>query len=208
MRMKSYSLISLLLFTAVAALLVSQFVMMRQLAEANAEIDAVRSKYGYIRVDDSSKTYVSRIADNEQDVDSYRIRVPAGSRYLLHLTDDTFEKSDYLDNPEPTKSISLNNWREGADAILSYHVYWENNAPRVVVHTETEKMFDYVPANWVAGTGSGPSSEGAHLITDTQAEFSTDDTIRFMWQRDQTTKRGLMLWLEPHEKWEAKRAAK
>ena len=83
MRMKSYSLISLLLFTAVAALLVSQFVMMRQLAEANAEIDAVRSKYGYIRVDDSSKTYVSRIADNEQDVDSYRIRVPAGSRYLL-----------------------------------------------------------------------------------------------------------------------------
>ena len=205
--MKSYSLFSLLLLVVIAAMVVSQFLMMRQLAEARAEIDSVRSKYGYIRVDDRSKTYVARIADNEEDVDSYRICVPAGSRYLLHITDTTFEDSDYPDDPIPTKSISLNHWREGADAVLSYSIYWENDALRFVVHTETEKMFDYVPADWVAGTGGGPS-EGSHLITETQAEFSTSETIRFMWHRDPTTKRGLMLWLEPYAKWEAKRAAK
>ena len=205
--MKSYSLFSLLLLIVIVALAVSQFVMMRQLREARTEIDAVRSKYGYIRVDDPSKTYVSRIADNEEDVDSYRICVPAGSRYLLHLTDTTFENSDYPNNPTPTKTISLNHWREGADAVLSYSIYWENDAPRFVVHTETEKMFDYVPTDWVAGTGGGPS-EGSHLTTESQAEFSTSDTIRFMWHRDPATKRGLMLWLEPYAKWEAKRAAK
>jgi hypothetical protein len=84
------------------------------------------------------------------------------------------------------------------------YIYWENNSPRVVVHTETEELFDYVLPDWVAGTGS---REARHLTTDPQEEFSTDDTIRFMWWRESSTKRGIMLWLEPHAKWEARRTA-
>ena len=202
--MKSFSLLTLFLLVVIAVLAVSQFVMMGQLADARAEVDSVRRKYGHIRVENESKTYVSRITDNEQDNDAYRIRVPAGSRYLLHLTDATFEKSDYPDNPIPTKTISLNGWREGADAVLSYSIYWESNAPRVVVHTETEEMFDYVPPGWV--NGAGPT-EGSHLTTEPQAEFSTDDAIQLMWWREPSTRRGIMLWLEPHTKWEARRAA-
>jgi len=124
LKMKSYSLLTLLLLIVIAALSVSQFVMMRQLADAQAEIDTVRRKYGYIRIENENSTYVSRIADNEQGENAYRIRVPSGSRYLLHLTDATFEKSDYPVDPIPTKTISLNGWQEGADAVLSYSIYW------------------------------------------------------------------------------------
>ena len=77
--MKSYSLLSLLLLIVIVGLSVSQFMMMRQLADAQAEVDQVRSKYGYIRVENETKAYISRIASNEQDVDAYRICVPAGS---------------------------------------------------------------------------------------------------------------------------------
>ena len=202
--MKSYSLLSLMLLVVVAGLAVSQFVMMHQLADAHAEVELVRSKYGYIRVNDDTKTYVSRIVNNEQEVDAYRICVPADSRYMLHLTDTLFEKGNYPVDPIPTKTISMNHWREGADAVLSYSVYWDSNIPRVVVHTETEEMFDYAPTDWTPG--SFPT-ERAHLETTPQAEFSIDDTIRLMWCHDPTTKRGFMLWLEPHSKWESRRTA-
>ena len=203
--MKSYSLLSLMLLIVIVGLSVSQFMMMRQLADAQAEVDQVRSKYGYIRVENETKTYISRIASNEQDVDAYRICVPAGSRYMLHLTDTSFEADGYPDDPIPTKTISLNHWREGADAVISYSVHWDNDIPRVVVHTETEKMFDYVPAEW--DSGNFPVN-GAHLETDPQTEFSIDDTIELMWCRDPNSNRGFMLWLEPYSKWEARRSAK
>ena len=189
----------------IAALGVSQFVMMRQLADAQAEIENVRRKYGYIRVDDESKTYVSRIAENEEANDAYRIIAPAGSRYMLHLSDATFDSDGYPVQLKPTKTISLNGWRDGADVILSYYVYMEDGVPRIVVHTEADQFFNYIPPNWQ--TGSGPS-EGGHLETDSQQAFSIDETIKLMWWRDWTTKRGLILWLEPHSKWEAKRKAR
>ena len=203
--MKSYKLSTLFLLVVIVALSVSQLVMMRRLANASAEIDSVRSKYGHVRVDDPSKTYVARIVDNEQSQSAWRIRVPAGSRYLIHITDATFEKSEYPDDPIPTETISLNGWQGGADVVLSCSVRWENNAPRVVVHTETEKLFDYAPPNWVNSTGP---REGSQFTPRPQAEFSIDETIRFMWWRDPSTKRGIMLWLEPIAKWDARRAGK
>ena len=164
----------------------------------------IRRRFGHIRAEDETKSYVARISEpNEQNSQAYRIHVPAGSRYLLHLTDTTFVEDDYPTNPVPTKTISLNGWRDGADVVLSYNIYWENNAPRVVVHTETDEIFDYVPPNWSSG---GPS-EAANLQTKQQESFSADETIRFMWWRDSTTKRGIMLWLEPFSKWNDRRLA-
>jgi hypothetical protein len=179
--------------------------MMRQLADAREEVESIRRKYGYIRVEDEKMTYVSRIAENEETDDAYRIVVPAGSRYLLHLTDTQFEHDGYPPDPIPTKTISLNGWREGADVVLSYSIYWENNAPRVVVHTEADEFFDYVPPNWQSGGGP---NEGSHLQTAPQKAFAIDETIQFMWWKDPSTKRGIMLWLEPHSQWEARRNAR
>jgi hypothetical protein len=202
--MKSYSLLTLILVVVIAALTVSHIVMMRQLADARAEVESIRRRFGHIRVDDESRTYVARITEPNEPTDhAYRIRVPAGSRYLLHLSDTPFVADDYPPDPVPTKTISLNGWRDGADVVLSYSIRWEKNAPRVIIHTQTEEMFDYVPPDWTSGGPSGWS----HLQTDPQVAFSTDETIRFMRWHDATTKRGFMVWLEPFSKWNDRRLA-
>jgi len=173
-----------------------------RLMEANAELDLNRRRFGHIKVYDESKTYVSRVEDPNASISkSYRIRVPEGSRYLLHLTDAAFPQKGYPANPTPTKSISLNGWRDGADVILSYTIYWENNAPRFNVHTETNEYFNYVPPNWV----DDGQSESFDLETSPQNEYSTSESIEFMWWRGSSTKRGFMLWLEPYATWIEKR---
>lgn len=128
---KSYSLSTLLLLMIIVALSLALVVTRWKFAEVYAELEVNRQRFGHIRVEDETKTYVSRITQpNDSIGTSYRIRVPEGSRYLLHLTDMISERNGFPENPEPTKSISLNGWRDGADAILSYHLYWENDAPR------------------------------------------------------------------------------
>lgn len=201
--MKSFSLLSLLLFVVVAALIVSQVVMMRQLAAARAEVDSVRRKFGYVRVKNEKLTYVARIQDDEQHVNAYRIHVPSGRHYMLHLTDTTIPTSNGPTDPQPTSTISLNGWKEGADVVLSYSIQIEGAARRVIVHTETEEFFDYRMDDWVAS-----GMEGSHLQTNPQLGFSPDETINFMWQRDPQTQRGVILWMELVAKWEARRAAK
>jgi hypothetical protein len=203
--MKSFSLLNLLLLVAIVALTVSQLVMLRQLSDARREVDSVRRRFGYIKVDDEKMTYVSRIAGNEEPEVAYRIIVPAGSRYMLHLTDATLEGYGFLNELNPTKTISLNGWREGADVVLSFSNDWENNAPKIVVHTETAEYFNFVPSDW---TASGAPGEGWHLQTDPQKAFAIDETIQLIWWKDSGTNRGIVLWLEPHSKWEAKLKAK
>ncbi len=172
----SFSLATLLLLTTIFALVVAQFAMWRELTDARAEVEEVRRKYGHIRVENDQQTFVARIADNELGDDAYRIHVPPGRHDLIYLTDATFPDGG-LDDPQPTKSISLNGWKEGADVVLSYKIYIEDGTPRVVVHTETEQFFDYRMKGFK--DDGGPNEEW-DLQTDPQAAFSADDTIQFM----------------------------
>jgi len=215
--MKSFSLASLILLIVIAALVSSQLVMMRQLADARAEVENVRKKYGYIRVEDEKLTYVSRITIHEEDDANYRLIVPAGSRYMLHLTDATFENDGFPSHPIPTQTISLNGWTDGADVVLSYSISYPAfvlnsknkapyiKAPRVVVHTEADKYFDYVPPDWKY---TGGKSKTADLQTGPQKTYATDETIEFMWWKDSSTSRGFVLWLEPYATYDARESKK
>jgi hypothetical protein len=196
---------TLLLLVVIVAQIVSQAVMMRQLADARAEIDEVRRKYGYIRVENDQQVFVARIVENENNVDAYRIHIPSGHHYLLHLTDAVFPTEGYLVDPQPTTTLSMNSWKEGADVVLSYAIYQENGTRRVRVWTETEELFDYRLENWVETAGP---TEGSHLQTHPQEAFSPDETIRFMWCRNPETQRGVMLWMEPVAAWQARRSSK
>jgi len=200
--MKSFSLSTLLLVVVIAALTFSQILLMRQLGLARAEVNDIRRKYGYIRVTDKSKTYVAQIPENESAGDAYRLWIPKGSRYLLHLTDSRFETNDSPTNPLPTKTILLEDWSQGADTTLSFSIYWENKAPRVVVHTKTDEIFDYVPSDWKGN--SGPS-EWTWLQSGWQTAYSADQNIQFVLWRDKTTTRGILLWMEPYATWEERR---
>lgn len=198
---KSYSLSTLMLLMIIVALSLTLVVTRWKFVEVHDELEVNRQRFGHIRVDDESKTYVSRITNpNESVGTSYRIRVPEGSRYLLHLSDMVSDESGFPVNPEPTKSISLNGWRDGADVILTYSLYWENDAPRFRVHTESQSFFNYVPPDW---SGQG-RNEATQLETSPQVEYSTDETVNFVWWRDPVTDRGLLLWLEPYDEWHRK----
>jgi hypothetical protein len=198
--MRSFSLSTLLLTMVIVALVVSQTILIRQLRLARAEVNDVRRKYGYLHVTDKKKTYVAQIAENESSGDAYRLWIPKGSRYLLHLTDANFDTNDSPTNPTPTRSISLDDWNQGADTTLSCTIYWESTAPRIVVHTKSDKIFDYVLPNWSGG--SGPSELTWFQPGGGQTEYSTDQNIQFMLWRNRTINRGILLWLEPYSNWE------
>jgi hypothetical protein len=200
---KSLSLTTLLLLTTISALIVGLVAVGRRLADAQAEVEDVRRKYGHIRAEDPGATYIARIEENESSSNEYRLVIPPGSHYLIHVTETTFLKSEYPVDPIPTETISLNSWKNGADVVLSYSIYVEGDDRRLIVHTNSEQFFDYQLKDWTDGT---MPNEASHLQTDGQRAFQPDETIRFMWYRNPETKRGVMLWMEPANHWEARRA--
>ena len=200
---RSFSLTTLLLLTTIAALIVGLVAMGRRLADMQAEVDVIRRKYGHIRAEEPDTIYIARIQENESSRNEYRLVVPPGHHYMLHVTETTISESDYPADPTPTKTISLNGWKEGADVLLSYSINVEGSDRRLIVRTNTEEFFDYRLEDWQDG---GIPNEGSHMQTNGQRAFRPDETIRFMWYRNPDTKRGVMLWMEPADRWEARRA--
>lgn len=199
---RSFALSTLLLWTVIIALTLSNIVAAWRLADVNDELELNRRRYGHITVTDPAKAYVSRIEDpNESSTTSFRVRVPEGSRYLLHLSDATFGQNGPSANLQPTESISLNGWRDGADAVLSYSILWDKDRPRITVHSETQGYFDYAPLDWDGSETRESWTNDARP----QSEYSTDETIKFMWWRDSATGRGFVLWLEPFSVWNDRR---
>jgi len=178
----------------VVALVVSQIVMMRKLSEAHAEVETVRKQFGFIRPEDPNRIYIARIGGDIGTPDQYRMHIPPGHRFLLHIADTEIPDTGYPENPKPTKTLSMNPWREGADVVLKWAIYDSGPAPRLEVSTDSEPLFNYEMPDWVPSPGP---SEGNHLQTKPQQSFSPEDRIRFMWWRNPTTKRGVMLWMEP-----------
>lgn len=198
----SFSLATLLLLVVIAALIVSHVAMTRQVVDARAELAAarleveeVRRKFGHIRVENEKQIFVARVSEREVGTyDAYRIHIPPGHHYFLHLTDATFPTLGNPVDPKPTKTMSMNGWKDGADVVLTCSILKDEGTPRVQVSTQTDSLFDYRMENWIDAPGP---SDGWHLKTDPQEAFSPDDTIYVMQWRNYQTKRGIMLWMEP-----------
>lgn len=199
--MKKYSLATLLLLTVVVALGLSHVLLWRQLSLARAEVRSVRRKFGYIRVDDASKIYVAQIAEFEGVGDAYRLRFPDGADYVLHVSDATFDSTQVDPPPNPVQTVGLYDWRSGADTVLSATVLWDGAAPRLVVQAKAGPSWEYVPPDWQGGAGP---ADWTWLQPEGQSEYSTDDQIRLFLWRNTKTDRGLLLWLEPRAKWQAR----
>ena len=190
----TFSLVTLLLLTAIVALLVSHVSMMRQLAAARSEVDSVRRQFGYVRIDDPNLIYVSRIEAPEAGLNSYRLHIPPGHRFMLHMSETEISDTGPPPSPKPTQSMSMNSWQNGADVVMKWDVLMDKGAPTFIAATGTEPLFRYKFADWKSG--SGPS-EGSHLDTDRNGSFRPDQEVRFMWWRDPATKRGVVFWMEP-----------
>lgn len=201
---KSFSLLTLLLLTVIVAMAVSQVSMMRKMAEAESEVSQARRLYGYIRISDAAKTIVQRLEDSPDRRSAYRVHIPPGRHYILHISDVPFVGGQPPADLPPSANLSMNNWRDGADVILSYSILTEGEQHRMVVHTESEELFNYVIDGWA--NGSMPNS-GWTLEPGVQKELARDDTIQLMWHLNEATQRGVVLWMEPVKQWQERRAA-
>jgi len=205
--MKSYSLLTLLLLCAIAALCASHFAMSRKLADARAEIDAIRRNYGYIRADNENKVYISSITQHKgSNRDSLRIVVPPGERYSLHLSETAARPSEIPPKAKPRTTVVLNGWKDGADEILSYSIGWppDREIPTLRVNTQTDHFYTYVPDDWPRGVSLSVESR---LEANPQAEFAHNEIIVLLFANAPSLDRGVMLWLEPESRRDARRAA-
>ncbi len=203
-RKAQFSLLTLILAVTIAALLLSNVTMVRWLRQARveverarAEVEETRRRYGYLEVTDQKLIHVSRIEGGDSSWgNSYRLHIPPGNRFLLHIGEGDISDEGEFELPQPAKSLSMNNWAQGADLILHWDIqYGDDGIPHLKVATETDQLFDYPITTWKLGPGPG---DGAHLTTGPQKTFRPDEIIRFMWERgDISTKRGVLFWMEP-----------
>lgn len=200
---KSFSLLTLLLLTVIVAMAVSQVTLMRKMAEAEAEVNEARRLYGHIRIRDAEKTIVQRLEDTPERRSAYRVHIPPGRHYILHISDVPFVGGLPPADLPPSANLSMNNWREGADVILSYYTRVEGEQHRMVVHTESQELFNYVIEGWT--NGPMPNSRWT-LEPGVQKELARDDTIQLMWHLNEATQRGVVLWMEPVDQWQKRKA--
>jgi hypothetical protein len=78
----------------------------------------------------------------------------------------------------------------------------------VLVATESELLFDHVPQDWSGGWSSESHSWPDVDHPSDQSEFDTSDVIRlYRWSAGNAKLDGIVLWLEPRQKWEQRRNA-
>ena len=200
----SFSLVTLFLLTVIAALLVSQVVMMLEVRKARQEVQmareevtAVRKEFGYLKPTSEDRIQIVRIEGHEEIGGTrYRMRIPPGHRLALHLSDvQDFPPAGYPKNPKPTKTMVMHSWRNGADVVLRWQVVSDpDGIPRVKVATDAEELFDYRLEGWqlVAFPNSGTG-----LHTHQNESFSPNEVVEFCGFSNDQTKRGVMLWMEP-----------
>ena len=135
-------------------------------------------------------------SEHNQLSQSVRIVTPAGSRYLLHLCDATFDDETPVESLPVTETIAPNGWRDGADEVLTCKAQRDNGSPVIKVHIDDAEFISYSTKRWL---DSGQASEG-HFASDQQRTFKAEASIPITRWRDAGTGRGIAVWLEPYKK--------
>ena len=202
---RSFSLLTMLLVVTLAAAVVGLLAMHFKVIRAEkardsavAERDELRSKFGYIDVDDESMTYFARV-NSYGSKDTYRAIFPAGSRYMLHISDTPMKNWEIPEELPRTKTLSMNSWREGADVVLQWSVQGVDSK-RFVVSTLGEELMDYQIENW--NKPAGYPNASFDLDANPQVSFATNERVILSWFGNDKLARGIVLWLEPHSIWE------
>lgn len=198
-RRSSFSLLTLFLVIAIAALAVSHYVMMRQvrdaqreLEKARQEIEVARKQFGYLRIDDPQKIYITKIeGTGANGANHYRLYIPSGHRYLLHVGETEYAATGPVGKPKPLATLSMNSWRDGADAIL----HWTGGRRRLKVWTDTEQLFDVEYPDYSKGS-KFPNSV-SYLPQDAHLGIPPDEKMQFFSYGNEETKLGIVMWMEP-----------
>jgi len=164
-----------------------------RLEAALSEVATVRKQFGYLDIRDPKLVYIGHIGGRSG---CYRVAIPPGTRFLMHVTEMEFATEGWPENPEPTKTLVMGSWNEGADVVLNWSFGGDGNKRRFRVKTDSEELFDYVLENWK----EGPLPNSCTYIVgpnETQKSFKPSETILLVLYKNDSTKRGVLLWMEP-----------
>lgn len=89
------SLLSLLLLVAVAALGMATFLLWRELAPLRAEVQQLRAETGRLTIRDPSKVHAIQVETGDDNEWKWRVRVPAGKRYMFKRRSDNVPGSGF-----------------------------------------------------------------------------------------------------------------
>ena len=207
---RPFSILNLLLFTTTIAMAVSVYVMSQRVRNAELRTVAAEAKYlelcakfGYMEPTTEFTTRFLHIQDDSGQT-AYRASFPKGSRYMLHISDVPMEHSKIPDDLKPTKTMSMNSWRDGADVVLKWNVWVEDGKRTFDVRTQTEQLFEYEISDWKR-PGNYPN-EGFDLEAGSVTEFDPSEKVVLSYFGNEKLKRGVILWLEPHAMWKARQS--
>jgi hypothetical protein len=193
---KNFSLRSVLVVVAFAALLLSHIRTSVRLHETNQELDVVRRNYGYMKIEDDKKINVISLAqERDSNGDALRFIVPPGQRYFLHLSETTAKDNARLPNGKHKTTLALNGWEDGEDIILRYGLYInpEKQTPYLWVASQNQEFFTYRPDDW-------PSDVFLSTVFQLEASekivISPNEPIVLMRATSEEIDRGIVLWLE------------
>jgi hypothetical protein len=202
----SFSLLTVMLLVAIVALSVSHYVMMRQVAEAKREVEAARNElevarkqFGYLRIDDPQKIYITKVKGSgiitTANPNRYRLYIPPGHRFLIHVGETEISETGPIGPATPIATTSVSSWREGAEVLLYWTNSTEGDVRRIRVWTDSEELIDVKLADNVKDAPRPDS--GGYLALTSQLEFRPEERVQLFWHGNRAAKRGIVVWMEP-----------
>ena len=148
----------------------------------------------------AEENYVSlrRVAPKS---DVFKLRVPPGVSYDLHVGLCAPEDADHLSFPRPAKTISIRKSPNASplETVLTFSVSPDTEGKQVVNASVVDHgamqlvIPEGKPLQQKDDLGAGYST----LETDEPATYLPIETIELMKWRDRSTNRAVLLWLEP-----------
>lgn len=198
-RRASFSLLTVLLVTAIVALSIVVAKLYVELKPLRAQLKQLRDEVGELSVEDESKVYAISVRTADDFTWKWRVWIPEGRQYLLHYTSESIPKQGY---PRSHGTITI---VRAGEMWIEYRI---TRGPR------SGKMTDKLSASTGSSVGSSEQSwvdsrsvstgDGVGRST---TEFEPDEVVLLNRHRVSTTvnsssmvedpSQGFMVWLEP-----------
>ena len=193
-----FSLLTLLLVTAIAALSITVAMLYRELRPLRREVAELRTEVGRLNIDDPSKLHVMLVASDNDLEWKWRIWVPEGARYELRSHGGPVPAQGF---PTDGGTMYL---REPGEHVVRYVIRRDpkSNQWYGSMHTESGSVGsnDHPWVEWSSrtSTSGGPGPTTQSFETDQRVEIIRHRVSQAKSSEDiEDPSAGFMIWLDP-----------